>query len=418
MVDIVSVEEARNLVLGVVNKLSTETVDLLDAVGRVAASPLKSDMDVFPFDHAAMDGFALKADQIKDATEEQAVVLEVVGEVAAGDVFSGDFGEHECVRIMTGAPVPAGADSVVKYEIVPVVSGDGKAGSRVSFAAPTKVGSNIRKRGEEARAGETIMESGEVIGEAGAGFLAACGITRVEVYRRPRVAVIAIGDELVPIDVKPSPGKIRNSNSYALAACIRRVGALPSLLPIVPDDFQALKRTLQEAAQDYDFILTSGGASNGDFDFIKPALRELGDLLMTKVNMRPGKAQTLGIVGKTPVFGLAGNPAAAYCGFELLVRPALRKMQGYGRLEIPRVMARLTQAVAKRDPRRLYLRATLERHSDGSYEVTPAQNQSSGLFGVIQKTNCLAVVKEGLESLSVGDELCCLLPEVSEDAGI
>ena len=415
MKDMISLEEARALVCGAVAPTDVEEVGLLDAVGRVAASDLTSDIDVSPFAHSAMDGFALRAADIGTATEEAPVALRVIAEIGAGDVFAGVIGAGECVRIMTGACLPNDADAVVKYEIVAVVEGDGRTGSTVSFAAPTKVGSNIRPAGEEARAGEVVVAAGEVISAAGVGFLAGCGVLEVPVRRRPRVAVIATGSELVPPTEVPGPGKIRNSNSYAMAACASRAGAVPHILPIVEDTYEALRAAVDAASREYDFVVTTGGAANGDYDFIKPVVADLGELKMATVNMRPGKAQTFGLVNGTPVFGLPGNPAAAYVGFELIIRPALRTMQGYGFLDHPVVRARLTQNEKNRDPRRIFLRGTLTRAADGVFEVTPARNQSSGLFGPIQKTNCMAVLPDGTEPQPAGTMVDCILLDVPEE---
>lgn len=415
MPEMISVEQARELVLSQVSMLESETVGVLDAAGRVAAADLKSDIDIAPFAHAAMDGFALRASQIASASAAAPVELDVIYEIAAGDTFDGDIPEGQCVRIMTGAPLPDAADAVVKYEIVTNISNDGMPGGRVAFTEPTKERSNVREAGEEARAGEVVVSAGEVINCAGAGFLAGCGIVEVPVPRRPKVAIISIGSELVDPTEVPTPGKIRNSNSYALAACARAAGAEPTILPIVEDSLEALKAAVLAATNEYDFVVSSGGASNGDFDFIKPCVEQLGELMMTMVNMRPGKAQTFGIVNNTPVFGLPGNPAAAYCGFEMLIRPALRKMQGYTNLDRPRVRARLTKDAKKKDPRRIYLRSTLSKDDQGNYVVEPATNQSSGLFGVLQRSNCLAIMPEGGESRTAGSEIECILLDVSED---
>lgn len=414
MPEMLALEEARDLVLSKVHTLDVETVGVLDAAGRVAAADLKSDIDIAPFAHSAMDGFAVRADQLADATPETPVCKRVIAEVAAGDVFEGSIADDECVRIMTGAALPTDADSVVKYEIVGVVGGDGLPGSVVSFTAPTALNSNVRAAGEEAKAGEVVVRQGEVINCAGVGFLASCGIVEVPVYRRPRVAVIAIGSELVDPTEVPCPGKIRNSNSYALAASARAAGAEVSILPIVKDDLETLKAEVLNATHTYDFIVTSGGASDGDFDFIKPTVEQLGELFMTLVNIRPGKAQTFGLVNGVPVFGLPGNPAAAYVGFEMLVRPALRKMQGFSIYERPSVRARLATDAKKKDPRRIFLRSTLSRDEEG-YVVTPAKNQSSGLFGVLQRSNCLAVLPEGGEGRSAGSVVECILLDVTEE---
>ena len=412
MPEMISLEEARALVLSHAAPLPVETVPVLEAVGRVAAADLKSDIDISPFAHSAMDGFAVRAAELAEASQEAPVELDVVAEIAAGDVFEGSIEAGQCVRIMNDA------DSVVKYEIVDVVTGDGKPGSRVAFSAPTAVRSNVREAGEEAKAGETVVSKGEVIGSAGVGFLAGCGIVEVPTHRRPRVAVISIGSELVDPTVVPTPGKIRNSNSYALAACAQAAGAVPVILPIVEDTKEALAAAVSAAADAYDFVVTSGGASNGDFDFIKPVVSELGELLMTTVNIRPGKAQTFGIVRGTPVFGLPGNPAAAYVGFEMIIRPALRKMQGYAHFERPSVMAKLSRDVKKKDPRRIFLRGTLYKNDEGEYVVAPAKNQSSGLFGVIQRSNCMAILPEGLDSRTAGSLVQCVLLDVSEEVSL
>lgn len=415
MPEMISLEEARELVMRNVRVLETEKVDLLSSAGRVVASDVSSDIDVSPFPHSAMDGYAVMAKDLESASDENPVRLDVLAEVAAGSVYEGDASHGQCVRIMTGAPMPPMFDSVVKYEIVDVVEGDGAADSVVAFTAPCKVGSNVRQSGEEARAGEVVLEAGERVTSAGVGFLASCGAMEVEVYRRPRVAVISIGSELVDPSEVPSYGKIRNSNGYALAACARDAGAQATLLPIVEDSLEALSKAVAQAAREFDFVVTSGGASDGDFDFIKPVVEELGELLMTTVNMRPGKAQTFGLVDGTPVFGLPGNPAAAFCGFELIVRPALRKMQGFSTFERVHLEAALAGDVRKRDSRRYFLRGTILRERDGALSVLPARNQSSGLLGPIQRSNCLIVIPEGEGGKVEGDKVECILLDVSED---
>ena len=395
MTEMISLEEAQALVLANVAPLSTEVVEVLDAVGRVSAADLASDIDIAPFAHSAMDGYAVHAAELESASEDAPVELDVIAEIGAGKVYDGPIEAGQCVRIMTGASVPDAADAVVKYEIVGVVSGDGKPGSRVSFTAPTKLRNNIREAGEEAHAGEVIVHAGEVISSAG-------------------VAIAATGSELIDPSEVPSAGKIRNSNSLAIAACAKAAGCIPTILPIVEDTYQALEKTVLDAVETYDFVVTTGGAANGDFDFIKPVVEGTGELLMTTVNMRPGKAQTFGIVDGTPVFGLPGNPAAAYMGFELIIRAGLLKMQGRTAFEHPTVIAKLTCDKKKKDPRRLFMRATLSHGESGELLVTPAKNQSSGLFGPIQKTNCMAVLPEGAQDAHAGDEIACVLLDVAE----
>ena len=412
--EMISLEEARELVLSRVEALEVEEVGLLDVIGRVAAEDLASDIDISPFAHAAMDGYAMRASQLAGASADAPVELDVIAEVPAGSWYGGPIGEGECVRIMTGAPLPEAADSVVKYEIVDVVSGDGREGSRVAFTAPVEVGGCVRAAGEEAKAGEAVVRAGEVIHSAGVGFLAGCGVTRVRTFRRPTVGIIATGSELVDPTEVPTQGKIRNSNSYALAACAIDAGAVPEVLPIAADDFEGLRAAVLDACARFDFVVTSGGAANGDYDFIKKVVDDAGELLMTTVNMRPGKAQTFGVVSGTPVFGLPGNPAAAYLGFQMIIRPALRKMQGYSHFELPHVRARLVGSTKKRDPRRIFNRATLSK-DDAGYLVTPAKNQSSGLFGPIQRANCFVVLPEGTGQYNENDLLDCILLDIPEE---
>jgi len=412
--EMISLEDARELVLSRVQVMPTEEVDILQVIGRVAAEDLASDIDIAPFAHAAMDGFAMRAAQLASACSENPVELDVIAEVPAGAWFDGEIGEGQCVRIMTGAPLPASADAVVKYEIVDIKEGDGREGSCVAFTKPTEVGSNIRAAGEEAQAGEVIVHAGEVIHSAGVGFLAGCGVTRVKTFQRPTVGIIATGSELVDPTEVPTKGQIRNSNSYALAACAIDAGAVPTVLPIAADDFEGLKAAVLAATEQFDFVVTSGGAANGDYDFIKKVVDDAGELLMTTVNMRPGKAQTFGIVNQTPVFGLPGNPAAAYLGFEMIIRSALRKMQGYSRFERPQVKARLAGSSKKKDPRRIFNRGTLTRDESG-YVVTPAKNQSSGLFGPIQRSNCFIVLPEGAGEYPEGSLMDCVLLDIPEE---
>ena len=413
--EMISLEDARELVLSHVELMDVEEVCVLEVIGRIAAEDLTSDIDIAPFAHTAMDGFAMRAEQLAEASADNPVELEVIAEIPAGSCYEGPIGEGECVRIMTGAPLPDAADAVVKYESVGIVRGDGRDGSRVSFTAPVSVGAQIRSAGEEARAGEVIVHVGEVVRSAGVGFLTGCGVTRCKTYRRPKVAIIATGSELVDPTVVPGKGQIRNSNSYALAACAIDAGAVPTVLPIAADDYELLKNVVVAATADYDFVITSGGAANGDYDFIKKVVDDAGELLMTTVNMRPGKAQTFGIVNGTPVFGLPGNPAAAYLGFEMIIRPALRKMQGYSHFKRPHLSAKLTADTKKKDPRRIFDRATLTKDADGTYLVTPAKNQSSGLFGPIQRSNCFIVLPEGPGQYPAGTILDCVLLDIPEE---
>lgn len=419
MAELTPLPQARQIVLDHTGLLETETVDLISAAGRVAAADLKADIDNGPFAAVCMDGFAVRASQLENASEENPVELDVLAEVAAGDYYEGDFEDGQCLRIMTGAPLPACADSVVKYEIVGVVSGDGMPGGRVSFTAPVKHGNNVREPGQDAKAGETVVRTVEVINSGGVGFLASCGVVEVPTYRRPRVAIMATGSELVAPAVVPTKGQIRNSNSASLAACVVEAGGIPTILPIVKDTYEALVDAVKAAVKEYDYVITTGGAANGDFDFIKRVVEDLGQLYLSTVNMRPGKAQTFGIVDGVPVFGLPGNPAAAYIGFQMLVRPALRKMQGYSHFDRIELKAKLaTDVKAKKDARMTLMRAVIEKGEDGGYIALPLKKQSSGLFGPLQRSNALVVVPRGDEGHAKGDEVSCIILDVPEELAL
>lgn len=416
--DMISLEQARELVLSKVDLMESEIVPTLQAVGRICAAPRKSDMDVSPFPHSAMDGFAVHADATEGASAEMPVVLSVIAEVGAGDSFDGTIGKGECARIMTGAELPEDADGVVKIEDVELLDKSGMPGGTISISSPVSVGQNVRAAGEEAKAGEVVIDRGDLLKSAGVGYLVGCGVLDLDVFSKPNVSIIATGSELVSPDAKPGPGHIRETNSYTIAACVQAAGGIPHILPIAKDTYEDLASAVKRAAAQSDFVITTGGAANGDFDFIKKVVGSEGELFMTLVNMRPGKAQTFGFVDGTPVFGLPGNPAAAYCGFELIIRPALLKMQGHSHLDHPHIMAKLTQDVRKKDPRRILMRSTFSKDGDGSYSVTPSKNQSSGLFGPIQRSNCMMVMPEGLESKSAGDEVECIILDIPEYVSI
>jgi molybdopterin molybdotransferase len=279
------------------------------------------------------------------------------------------------------------------------------------------LGAHIRLHGEDAKAGEVLIKAGAVVTPAGVGLLASTGNVQVDVYRRPKVAIFSTGDELVLPSEVPGPGQIRNSNSSALAAAALEAGASYTILPLVADTKAAFTEAMLAATAQHDFVVLSGGAAEGDFDYTSATVRELGQLFFNKVRMRPGKAQTLGLINGTPVFGLPGNPAAALVGFEVLIRPALRNMQGYKDLSRSIVQARLTTDYKKREIRRMYLRAVLERDViSGELVVTPASNQSSSLYSVMFKGNCLVMIPENTSPLPAGTIVDCFRLDIPEGA--
>ncbi|MDR1358810.1 MAG: molybdopterin molybdotransferase MoeA [Coriobacteriales bacterium] len=415
--DMLSVEEALDQILAFTRVLDAEPVGLVEASGRVLAEDVTSDIDIAPFDNSGMDGFAVRAANTATASPETPVRLAIAGAIGAGEVFDGVIEDGSALRIMTGAPLPTGADTVVKIEDVSV-GGEGPlapGGTEVYITKPLIQGKNVRLHGEEARAGEVLLTAGTLLNPAGVGLLAATGNTRAQVYRRPRVALLASGDELVDPSQKPGPGQIRNSNSFALAAAVRAAGGEVGTSGIVRDDALELRAAIARAAASHDLVLISGGAAEGDYDYTYRCIKELGEVFFTRVNMRPGKAQTLGIIDGTMVFGLAGNPTAAMVGFEVLLRPALRRMQGHTALKRPVTRARLTVDVAKPDSRRFYVRARMQHdRAKGEYSVTPEKNQSSALLGALQQANCLIVLPEGLIGNTQGEVVACLRLDVDE----
>lgn len=411
-----TVEEARELVLSGVPRLDSERVPLIEALGRVLAADAASDIDVAPFDNSAMDGFAVRAADTAGASEGAPAQFEVVSLIAAGDFSERPIGAGEAARIMTGAPVPPGADAIVMVEYSRVLSGDGNVGSRVALEREAAPGDHIRRRGEEVLAGDVVMAAGEVIGSAGIGLLASTGHASVAVYRRPRVAVLSTGSELVEVTHSPGPGKIRNSNSYSIAAQIVAAGGVPQRYGIVPDDLQATRAAFARAAEETDYIVTSGGVSVGDFDFVKPVLEEMGELAFCKVAMRPGNPQTLGSIEGVPFFGLPGNPTSTYVGFEVFVRPALRFMQGFSALDRPVTVAALAHDVRKKPDRRYYYRARIEPAADGFATPTVALtgNQSSALLTAAHRGNCLMVLPEGESQFAAGTQVACMRLDIDE----
>lgn len=413
MAETMTVEQARELLLERVTTMPVERVDLLESLGRVLAEDAVSDIDVAPFDNSAMDGFAVRAEDLAGASESAPVVLDVVSHIGAGDYSELQIGPGQAARIMTGAPVPPGADSVVMVERTHVVDGDGGVGSRVAFEIEPVLGDHIRRRGEEVRAGQTVLRAGELLGAAAVGLLASTGHAQVAVYGRPRVAIVSTGSELVEVAETPGPGKIRNSNSYSIAAQVLAAGGIPIRFPIVPDDLEATREAFTRAAAETEFIVTSGGVSVGDFDYVKPVLEELGELTFCKVRMRPGNPQTMGSIGGVPFFGLPGNPTSTYVGFEIFVRPALRRMQGLSAIDRPVVTATLAHDVKKKQDRRYYLRARLTRTDEG-LGVALSGSQSSALLTAAHHGNCFMVLPEGEGFFSAGTPVACMRLDIDE----
>ena len=409
----ITVEEALEQVLSRISVLEPERVPLLDSLGRVLAADVVSDIDVAPFDNSAMDGYAVRASDVAGASPETPVTLEVVEHIPAGVAPTVRIGPRQAARIMTGAPVPDGADAIVMVEKTRAGEGAGGPGESVEILAASAQGEHIRRRAEEVRAGESVLLAGELMGPAAIGLAASVGHAEVSVRRKPRVAIVSTGDELVGVTERPGPGQIRNSNSYSLAAQVEWAGGEPHMLGVARDT-EAETRALLGRAPEFDMMVTTGGVSMGDFDVVKKVLMEIGELDFWKVAMRPGAPQTFGTIGGTPFFGLPGNPTSTMVGFELFARPSIRKMIGFTTLVRPRAIATLAHDVKKKGDRRYFLRGRLTRTPEAGYSVAVSGNQSSALLTAMHRGNCLISLPEGQTEFAAGSQVMCIRLDVEE----
>ena len=397
-----TVEDARARILEQISPLGVVRVPILEALGRVLATDLRADSDVPPHDNTAMDGYAVRASDLAGAGNESPR-LRVVGELPAGQVWEGEVGAGEALRIMTGAPIPRGADTVVRFEDT-----DSEGDSVVIRNVPPR-GSNVRYAGEDIRAGQVVLRRGQPLRPQEIGMLASMGHSSVLVHRRPRVAVLATGDEIVALDAPLAPGKVRNINSYSNAAQIEAAGGVPLVLEIAPDQEDSLSSRLRRALElGSDLIVTSGGVSVADFDLVKQVLNTEGKVDFWWVNMKPGKPMAFGSIGGVPLLALPGNPVAAMISFWLFGRPAIRKMLGYATWDPPTVQARLRDAISRKDGRRHYLRVVLHEAGDG-LEAELTGDQGSGILMSMVAADGLAVIPEDCDHLPAGSVVKVLL---------
>ena len=396
-----SVAEALERVLAGVPALGAETVPLDEALGRVLAVPIVSAREIPPWDNSSMDGYAVRAVDTVSASAGRPLALAVVGEIFAGGAARRALDAGQAYRILTGAPLPPGSDAVVPQEEVQ------RAGDRLTLTRPVASGAYVRPRGEDIRPGDRLIEPGTVLRPAALGVLASLGHARIEVYRRPEVAVLSTGDELVAPDAPLGPGQIPDSNSYTLCGLVSEAGAVPLSLGIAPDHREALIERLQRGVH-ADVIVSSAGVSVGDRDFVREAAESLGARLdFWRVNMRPGKPITFGRIGERLFFGLPGNPVSSMVTFELFVRPVLRRLGGYRTLGRPRIRARALEAIDNPGSRPGYLRVRLER-SAGEIGARPTGNQGSGILRSMLLADGLAVVP-GDTQVPKGDEVEVIL---------
>ena len=407
----ISVEEALDKVLSYIEILEPERKPILDCLGQVLAEDVYSDIDVPPLDNAAMDGYALRAEDTRGASESSPVYLSVVGEVAAGSMPTREVKPGTAIRIMTGAPLPEGADAVVQFENTDEVnrklSGDDLSQIGILYQAKKRL--NVRGRGEDIAKGNLVLEKGRVLRPQEIGVLASLGHPTALVIRRPIVAILATGDELIAVDQPLAPGKIHNSNTYTIAAEVSRYGGVPKILGIGRDSIQSLTEKI-DGGLDADILITSGGVSKGDYDVVKDVLAEHGEIGFWTVRMKPGKPLAFGIIKKTeggrekkvPHLGLPGNRVSSMVTFEQFARPAILKMMGKKILAKPVIRAIIENDIVATDERRLFARVNVIKRK-GQYRASLTGHQGSGILTSMTKANGLAVIPENSKGVKAGD---------------
>ncbi len=393
----ITIEEARGLVLAEAAALQPEELAVAETLGRVLARDVVAPHAVPPFDNSAMDGFAVRAADTTGAGEKPAR-LRISETVPAGHVARLELNAGEAVKIMTGAPMPQGADAVVEVESTEA------DGDHVLICRQVDVGTSVRFAGEDVRAGDTVLHAGDVVGPAEIGLAASMGQPVLLVHRRPRVAIVSTGSELVEIDQPIAPGQIRNSNSYSMQAQCREVGIDAERLGIAPDEREATRRLLEKGLG-YDVLITSGGVSVGEFDFVKDVQDELGvERKLWQVAMKPGKPLVFGVRGGCLVFGVPGNPVAAMVSFELFVRPALLAMMGHRKVLRPTYRAIIEEDLPNRYGRVQVVRVRAWRVGD-RWHATSTGPQGSGILRSMVKADGLVFVPADTYGIKAGDEV-------------
>lgn len=425
----ISVDAALAEILRHVEPLESERIPILEALGRILSEAIVSETKIPPFDNSAMDGYAVRAADVAGATPEAPVVLRVAGSVAAGYVADHPLEHGTALRIMTGAPLPTGADAIVPFEDTSDVDRSKAArlaapADQIDIRVPVDPRAHVRPAGEDVRENEQVMAPGRLIRPQEIGVLASLGHTTVLVRRRPKVAILATGDELLEVHEPLAPGKIRNSNEYTNAALVMRTGGIPLRLGIARDtqaDLSAKIRTGVE--QGADLFLTSGGVSVGDYDVVKDVLGAEGRMQFWQVRMKPGKPLAFGLLesgpssqGKpVPLIGLPGNPVSAMVSFEQFARPAILKMLGHRDLAKPTVEAVIDDELTN-SGRRGYVRVVVSR-KDGEYHARTTGEQGSGILTSMSKANGLVVVPEGRLRVEAGTKVSVQMLDWPEGTG-
>ena len=404
MSGLLSVEQVLAHILARVSVLPAERVHVAQALDRILAEDISAPFPVPSFANSAMDGYAVRAGDVAGATPETPVFLTPLEDIPAGRMASHTVGMGEAARIMTGAPLPPGADAVVPVEYTDDrwrAEGVTPLPARVAIYRSVVPGENVRPAGEDIQAGQTVLRAGVRLRPQDIGVLVSLGVAQVAVHRQPKVAILATGDELVDVDQPLAPGQIHNSNSYMLAGLVQQCGGVPFRLPVARDTLEDVRTRFEEAlALEPDFILSSAGVSVGTHDVVRTVVEQLGQVDIWRVNVKPGKPLAFGQVEQVPFFGLPGNPVSAMVTFDLFVRPALLKASGADPLDVPLVQAVLEEDLTL-DGRRTYLRVVL-RERDGVLVARTTGTQSSGALMSMVLADGLLIIPEGHTHVTAG----------------
>ena len=421
--DMLSVEEAYERIIAHFSPLESEEKPIIEALGQVLAEDVVSAVHIPPLDNSAMDGYAVRHQDIQGASPESPKLLRVIGQVAAGRMPNVEVTEGNAVRIMTGAPIPRGSDTVVPFEDTDEMERKGKVEGleEVGVQRELRLGSHVRPAGEDISEGNMALNKGITLRPSEIGVLASIGIGKASVVRRPTVAILGTGDELLELGDPVEPAKIYDSNSYGLAASVLRYGGIPRVLGIARDNLDDMNRKLALAA-DSDLLITSAGVSRGDYDLVKDVLMQHGDISFWSVRMRPAKPLAFGTIhypgGRTvPHLGLPGNPVSAMVAFEKFARPAILRMLGKTQLGKPAVEAVLEGPIYNTDGRRVFARVEVAKRN-GTYYANPTGPQGSNILTSMSKANGLAICPENVPRVETGQTVKVEMLDWNEEVQI
>ena len=416
--DMISVEEAREKILEHFVTLDSKSVSILDSLGLVVSESVKSPLNIPPFNNSAMDGYAVISEDTKLASSDHVVNLKILETIKAGSVPSEKVIKGTASRIMTGAPIPEGADSIVPFEDTTEL--DWNINSDKSFVGikyPGNVGANFRESGKDLSIGDVVVEKFSILTPSLIGLLASVGLEQVKVIRPPVVSILSTGDELVEPGLSIEPGQIFDSNTYSIYSSVLQLGAIPKIIGIARDNRQSVIDMIEKSL-DSDFVISSAGVSKGDYDVVKDVMGEMGNLNFWSVNMRPAKPLAFGKL-KThksfvPIIGLPGNPVSSLVAFEQFCRPAIRKMMGKTINDRKIIRAQLVDSIENYDSRRVYARVIVES-KNGVNVATTTGDQGSNILTSMAKANGLAICPENIERVLPGEEVDVILLDDSVD---